>query len=200
MHYLPLRCSALLAMLVFCCSACTPLATYPTEGKGEALVPWMYPVPQVMAMGLAESYEKTVPAGSESEHPLVFNLPPGVSEGVWNQVAIDSRIEGARPATEEDFANGTMIWTVERVAVRGLKAKVDVIYQSGRVHQLSIVSLAARPLELFHVTAFQRLLINVPTPNLNRPSEASDAELAASDGQEANSDDSATVSAEESQD
>ena len=181
MHNLPIRRTALLAMLVLWCSACTPMATYPTEGKGEALLPWMYPVPQVMAKSLAETYRKTVPNGSEADHPLVYNLPEGISKRVWQQVAIDTRIEGARAATPADLSNGTMIWSVERVAVRGLKAKVDVVYQSGNVHQLAIVSLTSPPLGLFSVSSFQRLLITADAPVIHNPVAESEKEMMATD-------------------
>ena len=200
MHNLPIRRTALLAMLVLCCSACTPMSTYPTEGKGEALLPWMYPVPQVMAKSLAETYRKTVPSGAEADHPLVFNLPAGISERVWKQVAIDSKIEGARAATPQDFEDGTMVWTVERVAVRGLKAKVDVIYQSGNVYQLAIVSLASPPLGLFDVTAFQRLLINTDTPELNNPVIEGEDEMMATADESTDAGESTAAAAEESSD
>lgn len=200
MHNLPIRRTAILAMLVLWCSACTPMSTYPTEGKGEALLPWMYPVPQVMAKSLAETYRKTVPNGAEADHPLVYNLPAGISERVWKQVAIDTQIEGARAATPEDYENGTMVWSVQRVAVRGLKAKVDVVYQSGSVHQLAIVSLTSPPLGLFNVTAFQRLLITTDPPAIHNPVAESNEEMMAAEDASSNGDGSTAAAAGESSD
>ena len=173
MHNKTILSSLFLAMLAVLCASCTPLSTFPTEGKGEPLLPWMYPVPQVMAKSLARTYEKTVPADSKSDHPLLFNLPEGVSEKVWKQVAIDTGIEGARPANQEDLDNGSMIWSVQRVAVRGLKVKVDVVYQVDDVYQLAIVSLTSPPLQPFSVTAFQRLLISADKPVINHPVDES---------------------------
>jgi hypothetical protein len=173
MHNKTILSSLFLAMLAVLCASCTPLSTFPTEGKGEPLLPWMYPVPQVMAKSLARTYEKTLPSDSRSDHPLLFNLPEGVSENVWKQVAIDTGIEDARPATQEDLDNGSMIWSVQRVAVRGLKVKVDVVYEVDDVYQLAIVSLTAPPLQPFRVTAFQRLLISADKPVINNPVDES---------------------------
>lgn len=177
MHNKTILSSLFLAMLAVLCASCTPLSTFPTEGKGEPLLPWMYPVPQVMAKSLARTYEKTLPSDSRPDHPLLFNLPEGVSENVWKQVAIDTGIEGARAATQEDLDNGSMIWSVQRVAVRGLKVKVDVVYEVDDVYQLAIVSLTAPPLQPFRVTAFQRLLISADKPVINYPVDESVEEI-----------------------
>ena len=148
---------------------CTPMSTYPPEGKGEASVPWMYPFPQVMAKSLAMSYNKTVSVTAEVAPDLVFNLPEGVPEGVWKQVEIDCGIEGARPATQADRDNGVPIWSVQRIAVRGLESKVDIVYPDGNTYQLAVVTLKADPLQPFYASAFQRFLIPTEEPQIHNP-------------------------------
>jgi hypothetical protein len=145
------------------------MSTFPPEGKNEASVPWMYPFPQVMAKSLAMSYNKTVSVTASTTPDLVFNLPEGVPKGVWKQVAIDSGITGARPATQADRDNGVPIWSVSRIAVRGLESKVDIVYPDGNIYQLAVVTLRADPLQPFHASAFQRFLIPTEEPNIHNP-------------------------------
>jgi hypothetical protein len=159
----------LLLATVFASSACTPMATYPPESKAEPALPWMYPIPQVMAKSLASTYNKTVETVDGTQPALVYNLPAGIPVGVWKQVAIDTGVENARPATAEDMLNGTPIWTVERIAVRGQRAQVDVVYPDRKIFQLASVTLRAKPLQPFHVAAFQRFLIAKAMPEVNNP-------------------------------
>lgn len=159
----------LLLATVFASFACTPMATYPSEAKAKLAMPWMYPIPQVMAKSLASTYNKTMETIDGTQPQLVYNLPAGIPEGVWQQVAIDTGVEGARAATTEDMLNGTPVWTVERIAIRGQRAQVDVVYPDGRIYQLASVILRAKPFQSFHVTAFQRFLIAKATPEINNP-------------------------------
>ena len=162
---------ALLLVTVFASSACTPMATYPPEAKAEPALPWMYPIPQVMAKSLASTYTKTIGTVDGTQPGLVYNLPADIPVGVWKQVGIDTGIAGARPATPQDMLDGTSIWTVERIAIRGQKAQVDVVYPDGKIYQLASVTLRAEPFQPFHVSAFQRFLIAKATPEVNYPKE-----------------------------
>ena len=179
--------SALLAIAllsVACASSgCTPMSTYPPEGK-EAAVPWMYPIPQVMAKSLAEAYKKTAVPKDGTLPPLVFNLPPGITYGVWDQVQIDIDIEGARYATEEDIQNGIPVWSVKRITVRGMEAKVDVVYPENGVYQLAVVGLKSPAFGTFKATSFQRFLIAAQKPVANNPYDSHEApsEIAHTDG------------------
>ena len=40
--------------------ACTPYATFPSDGGSVVLTPGVYPVPQLMGKGLSETYARTV--------------------------------------------------------------------------------------------------------------------------------------------
>jgi hypothetical protein len=178
---------ALLVTTVVVTSACTPMATYPSESNFEVVMPWMYPIPQVMAKSLGVTYEKTVTTSDGSQPGLVYNLPADIPEGVWRQVAIDCGVEGARPATLEDMQSGTPVWTVERVAIRGQKAQVDVVYPDGDLFQLASVTLRARPLQSFKVANFQRFLIAKAMPVINNPAAGQTIEptsIAHTDGDE----------------
>ena len=179
--------SALLAIAlvsVACASSgCTPMSTYPPEGK-EAAVPWMYPIPQVMAKSLAEAYEKTAVPKDGVLPTLVFNLPPGVTYGVWDQVQIDMGIENARYATEKDIQDGTPVWSVKRVTVRGMEAKAEVVYPENGVYQLAVVTLNSPAFGTFKATSFQRFLITAEKPVANNPYDSQEAtsQIAHTDG------------------
>ena len=180
--------SALLAIAIlsvaFASTGCTPVSTYPPEGR-EAAVPWMYPIPQVMAKSLAEAYKKTAVPNTDGELPqLVFNLPEGITYGVWNQVQIDTQIENARYATEEDLQDGTPVWSVKRISVRGMEAKVDVVYPEEGIYQLAVVSLKSPAFGTFKVNSFQRFLITAQKPVANNPFDLQEvpSEIAHTDG------------------
>ena len=115
---------------------------------------------------------------------LVFNLPEGITYGVWNQVQIDTGIENARYATEEDLQDGTPVWSVKRISVRGMEAKVDVVYPEEGIYQLAVVSLKSPAFGTFKVNSFQRFLITAQKPVANNPFDLQEApsEIAHTDG------------------
>lgn len=177
----------LLVSLAFVCSGCTPMATYPPEGK-EAVVPWMYPIPQTMAKSIAETYKKTVVEKNDALPPLVFNLPEGIDRGTWGGVKtkiVELGIDSARMATEQDVQDGTQIWSVERISVRGMEAKVDVAYPDDGVYQLAVVTLKSKAFGTFQISAFQRFFITAQKPVANNPFDSPDeaTEIAHTDGE-----------------
>ena len=95
-------------------SACTPYSTFPPDDTGEALVPWMYPMPQLMSKSLRTTYDKTAGALDTADGlpTLVYAIPADISTGVWQQVGVDTGIEGARQMTEADMFQGTPVWAI----------------------------------------------------------------------------------------
>lgn len=152
---------------------CTPYSTYPPVSNAEVILPWMYPMPQVMASSLRTAYEKTSPAlEAESGQPeLVFVLPEGVSDGVWQSVAIDTGIEAARAMNESDAEAGTPVWAVEQVRVRNDRAEVDVVFPTPDGYERATVILESKPFQPYRVSFFQRWRVPVEAPELHRPEE-----------------------------
>lgn len=161
-------------LLLTAVAACTPYSTYPPVETGEALVPWMYPVPQVMSKSLRTAYEKTVGALEvpNGRPDLVFALPEGVSTGVWDQVGVDTGIDGARSMTEEDMALGTPVWSIEQVRVRNLRAEVDVIFPVTDGYERATLILESEPFKPFVVKFFQRWRVPVEPPVFTGASDA----------------------------
>ena len=174
----------LLVSLAFVCTGCTPMSTYPPEGK-EVAVPWMYPIPQSMAKALTETYKKTVVEKNDALPPLVYNLPPGLSQATWDGIGDKIEIENVRMATEQDIQDGTPVWSVERVSVRGMEVKVDVAYPDAGVYQLAIVSLKSKAFGTYQVSSFQRFFITAQKPVANFPFNSTEdtTEIAHTDGE-----------------
>jgi len=162
-----------LAVLI---GGCTPYSTYPPVSNAEVILPWMYPVPQVMASALRTSYEKTSPAlEAESGRPgLVFVLPDGISSGVWESVAVDTDIDGARAMNQSDEEAGTPVWAVEQVRIRNDKAEVDVIFPTTSGYERATVILESKPFQPFRVSFFQRWRVPVDPPALHVPDDAAE--------------------------
>ncbi len=161
-------------------SACTPYSTYPPDDTGEALVPWMYPMPQLMATSLRTTYDKTASGLDTGSEPptLVYSIPGDISVGVWQQVGVDTGIEGARPMIEADMAVGTPVWAIEQVRVRNLRAEVDVIFPVTTGYERATVILESEPFKPFRVSFFQRWRVPVEAPVYTGPTtEAPEAEL-----------------------
>ncbi len=162
------------ALLLAALASCTPYSTFPPVETGEAILPWMYPVPQVMSKSLRTTYDKTVgplelPDGAPT---LVYAIPAGASEGVWNQVGLGTDIEGARPMVEEDMFQGVGIWAVEQVRIRNQRAEVDVIFPVPDGYERATVILEARPLGPYEVKFFQRWRVPVEPPVYTGPDQA----------------------------
>ncbi len=191
--------SALLLAIGLSSAACTPYATFPSDGGAKLLGPGVYPAPQLMGKGLKVTYEKTVgdlplvPAavkGDAATPPaLVYDLPAGVSAGNWTQIGNQTEISSAREVTRADVANGTPIWAVKQIRIRSNRAEVDVIYPgSGGLYQLATAIFRSEPFGAFKLQSFQRWLIPEDAPVCNHPAEIADAkaeEKAAADAEAA---------------
>jgi hypothetical protein len=160
-------------LMVVIVGGCTPYSTYPPVAKAEVQVPWMYPMPQVMAKALRTTFDKTSPPlEAESGRPmLVYALPEGISERVWRQVGIDTGSEGAREWNEADLDAGTPIWSIEQVRIRNKRAEVDVIFPVSEGYERATVILEALPLAPYQVKFFQRWRVAVDTPVFSRPKD-----------------------------
>ncbi len=153
-------------VVVAAVSGCTPYSTYPPDDTGEALVPWMYPMPQLMSKSLRTTYDKTV-AGldtADGTPTLVFALPADISGGVWDQVGVDTGVDGARPMVLEDVELGTPVWAIEQIRVRNLRAEVDVIFPVRTGYERATVILESEPFRPFEVAFFQRWRVPVEAP------------------------------------
>ena len=174
------------ALLLAVMASCTPYSTFPPVETGEAILPWMYPVPQVMSKSLRATYEKTVgplelPDGTPT---LVYAIPAGASQGVWDQVGSGTDIEGARPMVEEDMFDGVGIWAVEQVRIRNQRAEVDVIFPVPDGYERATVILEANPLEPYRVKFFQRWRVPVEPPVYTGPDQADEEVEEVSETQE----------------
>lgn len=158
------RCVAALfaATLLLPQAGCVMHATYPPVAGGNPLTPGFPPVPEVMAKALVYAHART----GEGE-PLVFNLPEGISPGVWAGVrqAIDTAIEplGASPARPMEPGD-TRVWSISQVRVRGFAAEVDVVYLDREVYQMATVHLATEPMRSYQAQYLQRWLIPIEPP------------------------------------
>ncbi len=152
-------------------SACTPYSTYPPDDTGEALVPWMYPMPQLMSKSLRTTYDKTAGAldAADGLPTLVYAIPADISTGVWQQVGVDTGIEGARPMTEADMFQGTPVWAIEQIRVRNLRAEVDVLFPVNTGYERATVIFESEPFKPFTVKFFQRWRVPVDPPFYTRP-------------------------------
>ncbi len=152
-------------------SACTPYSTYPPDDTGEVLVPWMYPMPQLMSKSLRTTYDKTAGAldAADGLPTLVYAIPADISTGVWQQVGVDTGIEGARQMTEADMFQGTPVWAIEQIRVRNLRAEVDVLFPVNTGYERATVIFESEPFKPFTVKFFQRWRVPVDPPFYTRP-------------------------------
>lgn len=174
--------------------ACTPYATFPSDGGSVVLTPGVYPVPQLMGKGLSETYARTVgdlalvqSADADAEAtppPLIYALPSGVNGRDWRQVGILTEVESAREATVADIEAGVPVWEIKQVRVRSNRAEVDVVYpSSGDLYQLATLVYTSEPFRAYQLDVFQRWLIPADRPTCENPTEVArlEAEQEAAD-------------------
>ena len=169
--------------------ACTPYATFPSDGGSVVLTPGVYPVPQLMGKALSETYARTVgdldmvpPAeagGEPTSPPLIYALPSGINSSDWRQVGILTEVESAREVTMADIEEGLPIWEVKQVRVRSNRAEVDVVYpSSGDLYQLATLVYKSEPFRSYQLDVFQRWLIPADRPTCENPTELARIEAA----------------------
>ena len=63
--------ASMAATVMLFLAGCAPFATFPPDGTGPNVYPWMAPCPEVMATSLKQAHSRVAP-----DTPLVYNLPP----------------------------------------------------------------------------------------------------------------------------
>jgi hypothetical protein len=151
------------ALLLLSLSGCAPTATFPpTPGTGT-FEPWVAPVPEIMALGVTVARERLAP-----NEPPVFNLPPGVPQWTWEEVAKNIG-PGAIPMAPEE----RVAFSVEQVRVDGARAEVDVIYPAraeggaGELFQMVTIGMTTDPFQSWRPTFERRWRIPVSPPTSN---------------------------------
>lgn len=149
-----LKAICLLALAVSSLTGCAPFATFPPDGQGPNVYPWMAPCPEVMATSLREAHQRV---GSTT--PLVYNLPAKMSKMTWDDV--QSRLgPGARRMTEGD----AVVWNLERFGIRNTTAFSDIVFWNNGKSVLLTVSLERDNVMPFKFSHLQRFYVagNVP--------------------------------------
>jgi hypothetical protein len=149
-----LKAIVLLALAVCSFTGCAPFATFPPDGEGPNVYPWMAPCPEVMATSLREVHQRV---GSTT--PLVYNLPAKMSKMAWEDV--QSRLgPAARRMTEGD----TVVWNLERFGIRNTTAFSDIAFWNNGKSVLLTVSLERDNVMPFKFSHLQRFYVagNVP--------------------------------------
>jgi hypothetical protein len=161
---------ALPAMLV----GCNMKAAYPQQDGWQQLDPFLDPMPQVMARALDASHAATDPSV-----PLVWNLPAGMQQTVWNKV---SSLLGAGATAMTK--GGERVWSVERVRVNGSFAEVDVLWRNvDGLWQIMTVHLEGAAMAPYRVTYLQRWrLPEGRVPACNNPDATSEPTASAATG------------------
>jgi hypothetical protein len=103
-------------------AGCSPVATYPSveTNTAKAFANAAHePTPTVIVKTLEFAHDRW--GGTEE---IVFNLPEGVSSGVYDIVA--ARMDGSRPMASEDEP----AFHITELRIRGLTAQADIIFPS----------------------------------------------------------------------
>ena len=162
--------ATLLLVLAASCSlvGCAPFATYPPDGSGPNVYPWMPPCPEVMATSLRQAHDRVAP-----DSPLIFNIPAGASRRAWDDV--QERLgPDARRMTEGDV----VVWDVERFGIRNTRAFADILYWNDGTSILLTVSLERENILPFRFSHMQRFYVSSKAmPKDNYPSPAISTEL-----------------------
>lgn len=147
-------CLALIAL-----PGCSPFSTYPPDGTGPRIYPWMAPAPEVMSTGLMQAHARVAP-----DSDLVFNLPAGISQAAWNDIQNRLGLK-ARPMQPGD----TVVWSIERFGIRNTKAYTDIAYWNDGKAVLLTVNMERDNISPFQVTSLQRFYLQLQAPVCNNP-------------------------------
>ena len=141
---------------------CVPYATYPPDGYGPNIYPWMPPCPEVMATSLRFAHERVAP-----DVPFIYNLPKGASRTAWKDV--QSRLG---PRARRMIEGDTVVWDIERFGIRNTKAFADILYWNDGQSILLTVSLERdniMPFRLSHIQRFYLKAKSMPVDNYPLP-------------------------------
>ena len=157
----PRLAALLLATLALCgLPGCAPYATYPPDGVGPNVYPWMPPCPEVMATALRQAHDRVAP-----DSQFIYNLPPGASRTAWKDV--QSRLG---PGARRMLPGDTVVWDVERFGIRNTRAFADILYWNDGRGILLTVSLQRDNLLPFRFSHIQRFYIKADSmPRDNYP-------------------------------
>ena len=168
------RCSflGLFALVLASLSGCAPFATFPPDGTGPRVYPWMAPCPEVMATSLREAHNRVAP-----ETPLVYNLPANTSKMAWDDV--QSRLG---PRARRMVDGDTLVWDLERFGIRNTKAFSDIGFWNNGKAMLVTISLERQnvmPFKFSHLQRFYIAMNSMPKSNYpaNPNSVSQDAEV-----------------------
>ena len=151
---------ALLSMVLLpVVTGCSSFSTYPPDGKGLRIYPWMAPGPEVMATGLMQAHARVAPG-----QPLIFNLPAGISQLAWDDV--QNRLgPDAQPMKPGD----KIVWNLERYGVNNTRAFADIGYWNNGKAVLITVSMERENISPFKVTHVQRWYVQMNEPDCQNP-------------------------------
>ena len=164
------------ALFILALAGCAPFATFPPDGSGPNVYPWMAPCPEVMATSLKQAHSRVAP-----DTPLVYNLPADVSRMAWEDVQ-DRLGPTARRMQDGD----QLVWNLERFGIRNTTAFSDIAYWNNGKAVLISVSLERDNVMPFRFSHLKRFYIDMGTmPSSNYPPPRDSSDPVASDGGEA---------------
>ena len=169
--------SSLAALVAVFLVGCIPYATFPPDGAGPNVYPWMAPCPEVMAKSLKEAHSRVAPGA-----PLIYNLPPKSSRMAWNDVQ-DRLGPTARRMEEGD----SVVWDLERFGIRNTNAFSDIAYWNNGKAVLVTVSLErdnVMPFRFSHLKRFYISMNAMPKSNYPPPRATSEPSSVGSEDQE----------------
>lgn len=140
-------------------TGCSPFTTYPPDGKGPLIYPWMAPGPEVMSTGLMQAHARVDPG-----QPLIYNLPAGISKLAWDDVQKRLGPE-AQPMKPDD----KIVWNLERYGIDNTRAFADIGYWNNGKAVLITVSMERENIAPFKVTHVQRWYVDMPEPDCQNP-------------------------------
>ncbi|MEC8817926.1 MAG: hypothetical protein VX403_00200 [Planctomycetota bacterium] len=163
----PLATLLLAAISFIGLQGCVPYATYPPDGHGPNVYPWIAPCPEVMATALKSAHERVAP-----DVPFIYNLPKGASRKAWKDV--QSRLG---PRARRMIEGDTVVWDLERFGIRNTKAFADILYWNDGRSILLTVSLERdniMPFRLSHIQRFYLKAKSMPVDNYPLPGQDQD--------------------------
>ena len=166
---------SLAALVMLVLVGCAPFATFPPDGTGPNVYPWMAPCPEVMATSLKQAHSRVAP-----DSPLVYNLPANISRMAWEDVQ-DRLGPTARRMQDGD----AVVWDLERFGIRNTRAFSDIAYWNNGKAVLVTVALERQNVMPFRFSHLKRYYISMSSmPKSNYPPPRSGSASDVSEGGE----------------
>lgn len=140
-------------------TGCSPFTTYPPDGKGPLIYPWMAPGPEVMSTGLMQAHARVAPG-----QPLIYNLPAGISQLAWDDVQ-----QRLGPDAQAMKPGDKIVWSLERYGINNTRAFADIGYWNNGKAVLITVSMERENIGAFKVTHVQRWYVDMSEPDCQNP-------------------------------